>query len=282
MTKLPVLAIVAGLIAVIAVACGGDDDGGATSKANPTARVSPSAQAMQMQPGAEKMKVAIKSPADGAKVTENTVKLTVAATGFDLTCDLAGKPDKQGKGHYHVLIDKSLVNMYCTPEATVSLQNVKPGTHTLAVVPAQNDHAEIEANAAALKIDYEPTAALPEVKDATEPGKPSIRIVSPTAGSSVSGAFDVVVQVQNFNLSCDLMGKPAVAGYGHWHLNLDTTSGPMMGMGTMAGMSCEKVFHASTAGLQPGSTHTLIALLTDSGHAPLQPEVSDKVEVKVK
>ena len=34
-------------------------------------------------------------------------------------------------GHYHVLLDGSLINMFCTPTAVVPLQNVKPGMHTL-------------------------------------------------------------------------------------------------------------------------------------------------------
>lgn len=235
-----------------------------------------------MQAGAEKMKLAVSSPASGTKVTGNEVTLKVTATGYDLTCDLAGKPTQEGKGHYHIEIDKSLVNMYCTPEATVSMQNVKPGKHTLTVVPAQNDHAEVHDNAVSIDFDYQPTAAKPEIKDATSAGKPSIKIVSPKAGDTVSGKFDIVVEVQNYNLSCDLYGKPSVAGYGHWHVNLDSTAGPMMGMMTMTGMSCEKVFQASTDGLKSGSTHTLIALLLDNGHAPLEPENSSKVEVKIK
>ncbi len=226
---------------------------------------------MPMQPGAEKMKVSVTSPANGATVTGNEVVLKVSATGYDLACDLAGKPVKEGKGHYHVEIDKSLVNMYCTPEASISLQNVKPGKHTLTVLPAQNDHAEVHENESSIEINYQPTGAKPEIKDATSAGKPSIRITSPKAGDTVSGKFDVVVEIKNYNLSCDLYGKPAVAGYGHWHLNLDSTSGPMMGMGTMAGMSCETVFHASTEGLASGSTHSLITLLLDNGHAPIEP-----------
>ena len=55
----------------------------------------------------------------------------------------------------------------------------------------------------------------------------------------------------------------------------------MMGMGTMLGMSCQRTFHATTAGLKAGQTHTLIALLTDDGHAPLNPPVESKVEVKI-
>jgi hypothetical protein len=91
-----------------------------------------------------------------------------------------------------------------------------------------------------------------------------------------------VVEVANFTLSCELFGKPNVAGYGHWHLNLDTMTGPMMGMMTMAGMSCQRVFHPSTAGLKPGSSHTLIALLAGNDHAPLSPPVADQVKVTVR
>lgn len=291
--QIPHLVLAVAGTALIAAACGGSSTKSATPTPKPaaiqaavTAPTTPAANAatpaaMPMQPGAEKMKVAISSPANGTKVTANEVTLDIAATGFDLTCDLAGKPVQEGKGHYHVEIDKSLVDMYCTPQAKVSLQNVKPGQHTLTVIPAQDDHAEVHENAASVTIDYEPASPLAEIKDASVTAGPSIKIISPKAGDTVSGNFDIVVEVQNFNLSCDLFGKPAVAGYGHWHLNLDSTSGPMMGMGTMAGMSCQTVFHASTAGLTPGSTHTLIPLLTDNGHAPLEPMVSDKVEVKV-
>ncbi len=270
------------LLAVATAACG--DDGTATPAATTaptTAATTTPDDAMMMQPGAENMKVTIQSPAAGAVITENTVTLKVAAAGYDLACNLAGTPDQQGKGHYHIEIDKSLVDMYCTDEATVSLQNVKPGKHTLTVIPAQNDHAEVHENATEIAIDYQPSAPLPEITDATIAGAPSIKIVSPKAGDSVSGDFDVVVEGQNYNQSCDLYGKPAVAGYGHWHLNFDANTGPMMGMGTMAGMSCQTTFHASTAGLAPGSTHTLIATMMDNGHAPLTPEAADKVEVKI-
>ena len=96
---------------------------------------------MMMQPGAEKMKVSVLSPKDGSKITANTVPLRVATTGFRNSCALSGKPSQEGRGHYHVLLDKTLVNMFCTETARISLQNVKPGRHTVTVVPAQNDHS---------------------------------------------------------------------------------------------------------------------------------------------
>jgi len=132
-----------------------------------------------------------------------------------------------------------------------------------------------------ITIDYEPAHPLPTIIDATFSGAPTITILSPKNGATVSGVFDVVVKVQNFHVNCDLMGKPDVSRYGHWHLNLDSMSGPMMGMGTMLGMSCTLVFHATTQGLKSGQVHTLIALLTDNGHAPLHPPVVSEVMVTI-
>ncbi len=199
----------------------------------PVTRVAAQEMGMMMQPGADKMKVSVQSPADGSTITRNSLRLRVATSGYHASCALAGKPNQKGQGHYHVLLDKALVNMYCTGTAAVSLQNVKPGPHTLTVVPAQNDHAEIENNAASIKIDYAPSRGVAEMTSPAVEGKPAIKIVSPKAGATVSGSFEVVVQVTNFNLSCDLFGRPDVAGYGHWHLNLDSMTGPMMGMMTM-------------------------------------------------
>jgi hypothetical protein len=62
---------------------------------------------MQRQPGADCMKVAIRSPADGAAITSDKIALQVATTGFKSRCDLAGTPDQPGTGHHHVLLDKS-------------------------------------------------------------------------------------------------------------------------------------------------------------------------------
>lgn len=151
--------------------------------------------AMEMQPGADRMKVTVKSPADGGTITGNKLTLQVAVTGFTIRCDLAGTPNREGTGHYHVLLDKSLVDMYCGDRAPVSLEGVKPGRHTLTAVPAQNDHAEIEHNAASVTIDYEPAHPQPAPKATAPAGTPSIKILSPKAGEKVSGSFPVKIDV---------------------------------------------------------------------------------------
>src|SRR6266540_2874376 len=221
------------VLALLAAACGGKSQPAGTATGGGAKATTTTQMAMELPPGAEHMKVAVTAPADGAKVTANQLTLKVATSGYTDTCDLAGKPVLNAtSGHYHVLIDKSLVNMYCTPTATVSMQNLKPGRHTLTVVPALNDHAEVEENAKSITIDYRPTHPRAALTDTTFPGKPSITILSPTLGATL-------------------------------------------------GMSCQRVFHATTAGLKPGETHTLIALLVDNAHAPLHPAVESKVEVKI-
>jgi hypothetical protein len=224
---------------------------------------------------------AFTSPVDGIKVTDNQLPVSVNVAGFTDACDWAGKPVRQGFGHYHLLLDKALINMYCTPNAAVSLQNVKAGMHKLTVLPALNDHAEVEENGQTIAFDYEPTSPQAQLTDLTFPGQPSIKILSPANGSTVSGPFDVTVQINNFKPTCDLFGKPDLAGYGHWHLNYDSASGAVMGMGSMQGMSCTTTLHASTIGLKSGETHSLIAILVDNGHAPLNPAITDKVNVTI-
>jgi hypothetical protein len=282
------LATVVGALALVAAACGSSNSHTAassnTSAAPTTAAPAGPATTMAMMPlpaYTKDYKTTFASPTGGVKVTANELAVKVNAAGFSDSCDWAGKPVTQGFAHYHLLLDKALINMYCTPDATVSLQNVNPGVHKLEVVPALNDHAEVEENAQTMSFDYQPTSPLPALTDQTFAAKPSITILSPQPGAVLSGPFDVTVRIDNFKADCDLFGKPDLAGYGHWHVNMDSTSGPMMGMGTMLGMSCTTTLHTSTVGLKSGEKHTLIALLVDNGHAPLMPEVESKVDVTI-
>src|SRR6266851_10084033 len=224
-----------GTLALVAAACSSGHPSAAASHSTspmpemsssmPMASPSMSMGGGMLPMGARHMHVTIVSPASGTKVTGNSVVVHVRVSGYKDTCALAGRPlmgamEATATGHYHVLLDGSLINMFCTPTATVSLQNVKPGTHTLTVVPALDDHAQVTANARSITLDYAPAGPLP----------------------TVTG---------------------------------------MMGMGGMMGMSCSHVIHVSTAGLMPGSTHTLIALLVDNQHVPLMPLVAARVNVRI-
>jgi hypothetical protein len=276
---------------LLLAACGDDDD--ASPDETQPATQPPGTQATGGAPGttaamempplpefASGMTLTLDSPSAGGTLTENEIDVNVDVNEYDLSCDESGKPVREGVGHYHLVLDGVLVDMFCTPQASVSMQNVPPGEHTLAAHPALNDHNEVLDNEVEFEFTYEPTDPLPDVTDKTFDGEPSIEILSPQPGDTVKGEFDVEVEVTNFDLNCDLLGKPGVFGAGHYHINLDTSTGPMMGMGTMLAMTCDTTFTASTEGLEPGSTHTVIALLADNGHAPL-PGLEDGVEVTI-
>src|SRR5438093_8793878 len=264
-SKIPRILAATATVALIAAAC----SKGTTTAAGGAPSPSMSGGEMVMQPGADKMHAKIVSPSSGFVLTGNTLNLLVQTSGYRDTCDWAGKQDEKGIGHYHVLLDGSLINMFCTKAASVSMQNVSPGQHMIEVVPAQDDHTEIMENAEEIPFTYQPSNPLPQVSATGTTGKPSITILAPKNGATLSGSFTVKVAFANFTPACNLMGKPDVTGYGHWHVNIDSMSGPMMGMGSMLGMTCTQTFRGTTVGLPPGTTHTLFALLTDNGHAPL-------------
>ncbi len=228
---------------------------------------------------ADQPTVTVTAPTDGQVVNDNAVAVVPQFKNWTQRCDLAGTPNVAGTGHYHIELDGSLVNMFCGP-AVVSLQNVKPGMHTLTILPAKNDHEEIEAAKVQVKIDYEPSAAMPAV-GALSAGKPSVTVLYPKSGASVSGkTFPLVFDVKNYRLSCDLLGKPKVGSTGHWHVNVDTMKGPMMGMMTMLNMGCNNTFEVPLAGISKGK-HTFFVLLVENQHAPLAPGVFGSVTLNV-
>jgi hypothetical protein len=211
--------------------------------------------------------LSVLAPSPGATLTGNSLSTRVSITHFKVDCRYAGTANRRGIGHYHIELDKSLINMICGARSSISMLDVKPGAHTVQFIPAANDHADDMKAMKQISFTYQPAHPLPAVKPLTFPGKPSVSIVSPTPGSTVHGGFNLVVAVENFKLSCALYGKAPVKGYGHWHANVDTSTMGMMGMGTMLGMSCGKTFHVSLAGIKPGQ-HRFIAILEDDTHAP--------------
>src|SRR5262249_5659887 len=186
----------------------------------------------------------------GFTLTGNSLSTRVAITHFKVDCRYAGTANRKGIGHYHIELDKSLINMFCSPRGSISMLDVEPGRHTVQFIPAANDHADDMKAMKQISFIYKPSNPLAAAKPLHFPGKPSVRIVSPKRGATVHGGFNLVVAVKNFRLSCALYGKAPVKGYGHWHAYVDTTNMGMMGMGTMLGMSCARSFHVSLAGIK--------------------------------
>jgi len=225
--------------------------------------------------------ISILAPQDGATISGPNIPFAVEVKGLQVDCGLAGKTPQEGIGHWHVILDGGLVDMACGAGYLVSLRNVKPGPHTLIAVPALNNHMEIKEGAAKVSFPYRPKQPLPSLAGLTA-GTPRLAIRFPKKGATVSGqTFPLVLDVENFRLSCELFGKPKLANTGHWHVHLDKMAPGMAGMATMMGMGCSNTFEVPLRGIAPGA-HTFIVVLTDNLHAPITPMVTAQVTVNVK
>jgi hypothetical protein len=241
--------------ALVAAGCGSSNK--SSNAAKPSVPPKPSKSKPAMMSADTGAKLAVATPKAGAVVHANSVPFDVEISHFKVDCRFAGTPDRTGVGHYHVELDGALINMFCTPRDRVSLQNVKPGTHTLTFLAATNDHTDDMKSAKKVSFTYQPTKPLPAIKS-EQKGKLSITILSPRPGTTVHGGFDLTVKPKNFE---------------------STTKG-MMGMGTMLGMSCQRTFHVSLAGIKPGA-HTFFAILEDDQHAPT-PHAQAAVKLNVR
>jgi plastocyanin len=227
-------------------------------------------------PAATAVSVEVSGLSSGDVVTANTLDLVVEPVGYEFDPTGIGKGAGDEVSHYHVVLDGALINAFAMPNASVSLQNVAPGEHSVMVVPATNDHTGIMEAASAIDFEYEPESALPEITAGeAAAAEPTVSIVSPAAGETISGAFEMVVDVTDFTLSGDLLGKANIDGFGHWHVFFDE-----VGMPNLGGMSGSDTMMVMADGLEPG-THTLFAVLVDNLHAPFDPPIVTKVEVEV-
>jgi hypothetical protein len=276
--KWPQTALAAAGLALVAAGCGGSS--GKSAPKVPAKPAKPAQSSSGMMSANTGARLSVSLPRPGTVLTANSEPTDVRVSHFKVDCRFAGTANRMGVGHYHIELDGSLVNMFCKDRAAVSLQNVKPGKHTLAFIPADDEHTDDMKAAKKVSFVYRPAHPLKAITGEKSSAKPSIRILSPKPGSTVHGSFDLTVAPKNFEFSCALYGKKDVPGYGHWHANVDSTKKGMMGMETMLGMSCGRSFHVSLAGIKPGR-HTFFAILEDNQHAPT-PGAQDSVTLNVR
>jgi hypothetical protein len=293
-SRLARIPLAAGIVALILTgwACGSTvSDGTRAIEAAPAADVvaavpkhdvtSPvSEHSSNRQPGADDMRVALVSPVDGSTFSGNELGLVVDTNGFALSTAGMGKGDVAGQGHLHVYLDDVLVNYYSTPNINISMQNKKPGTHTVKVVPSQNSHREIEENAETIEVNWQPTSPPPVVQPANFAGEPTVHILDPQPDATIGDSVNVRINVKSFNLSSDLMGKEGVDGYGHWHVHLATGTPDDRDPGSLLAMGASTEFTLNTAGLQKGAIYTLVVQLTENGHSPIS-GASDQIQIRV-
>jgi hypothetical protein len=275
--KLRGAALVSAALALVAAGCGSSNKSSSNTVAAKPAQPAQSSSGMMSADTGARLSVALPKP--GTVISANSVPTDIRVSHFKVDCRFAGTPNRMGVGHYHIELDGKLINMFCQDRASVSLQNVKPGKHTLMFIPAEDDHTDDMKATKKVSFVYKPSHPLKAITSGSQ-GKPSIQILSPNPGTTVHGGFDLTVAPKNFKFSCALYGKDDIQGYGHWHINVDSTKKGMMGMGTMLGMSCQRTFHVSLAAMKPGK-HTFFAILEDDQHAPT-PGAQDSVALNVR
>jgi Family of unknown function (DUF6130) len=128
------LASLAGLVLVLAVACGGggSDGGPATTSAPPTTAASRPASTAELE---------IVSPTNGEVIHGTTVELKVSLKDAKIvpasTTDIV--PDE---GHLHVILDDQLITM--TGDTTQMIADLTSGQHLLKVEFVASDHAPFD------------------------------------------------------------------------------------------------------------------------------------------
>ncbi|TAM92807.1 hypothetical protein EPN42_00035 [bacterium] len=164
--------------------------------------------------------ITILAPAAGSNVATSEIPVAVATKDFSVECTHVGQPGAPGRGHIHAMVDGTsmavMTNVYCSKQFTISGEGLQPGKHILAVILATDAH-DNASMPAEVTFTYQPQSPQPLPAPA-ESGKPSLTILSPGNGARVGKTFDLKVAVSNFQLSCDLEGRPNIAGYGHLHV----------------------------------------------------------------
>lgn len=166
--------------------------------------------------------ITLTSPAPGATVRGRTIPVTVAVHDFNFECSNVGKTNvPANEGHLHAMVDGMdmehlVVGPGCSKSFSFSGRGLAPGKHMLTIVLATDAHV-MGSMPSSIPFTYEPSGstALP---GAMTGGKPSVQIVSPRNGATVGKKFNLVLAVNDFDLSCDLEGKKDVEGWGHLHV----------------------------------------------------------------
>lgn len=217
--------------------------------------------------------VTIVSPAPGATITSNDIPVTVSTEHFTVECAHVGQPGVPGRGNIHAMLDgmtmDQLTNFYCSKPAMVSF-NYRP----------TNPHV------------------LPGPK--AESAKRSVTVLSPAKGATVGKHFDLKLAVHNFTPSCNLEGRPDIAGYGHIHvfvtqagvtdkksympMAMEPMGGsptPMMSLVGMIGMPCASTIPVNLSTWHSGPAKILV-MLVGNDHNPLPGVAPAAITVDVK
>lgn len=219
------------------------------------------------------------SPSEGDRITSTDIPVQVQVSNFTLSSADVGRPDRNGEGHIHVMLDGMnmgvLFNFYTTPTFTLPGQGIRPGQHTITFDLASNTHVDMENTVTSVTIDYEPLTPKP-LPEATPPnGAPEVSIVWPPNGATLGPVFTLQVSKKNFIHAIELEGKRDLAGYGHYHVFVDMDAsgmamhGGMMSMAGMIGMPGTDTIRVDLSGW-PNGQQTITVEPVQDDHTPIQ------------
>ncbi|MEN6517135.1 MAG: DUF4399 domain-containing protein [Methanospirillum sp.] len=231
--------------------------------------------------------IAISSPQNGEAVPAGNVTVTVRVTNFSIV-DKQGQASVAGQGHLHFYMDvtppsdPSKPAIPTDPNAawahvsgtTYTFTNVTPGSHTISVQLVNNDHTPISPI----------TTASVTVTVSGPAATPSVMIVSPQNGATVSaGNVTVTAMVSNFTV-VDKQGQNSVAGQGHLHFYMDVSPLPSTpGQPAIPTDPNAAWVHVSgttyTFTNVTAGQHTFAVQLANNDHTPVIPIVTDSVTV---
>ncbi len=261
--------------ASIAAGCGGDDE---ATQATPTA-AGPTVSFVSPTPAAE---------VDGAVMAE------VKIDGFTLAPDKVGQSAVAGEGHVHFSMDggkydfpkysgangdlavKLNVDGKYSPSVTpnITYMNLPAGEHTLKVFLADNLHTDTG-------VSDETTFTVKESP---------VSFVSPESGSTVTGAVMAKVNLADFTINADNVGKAPMSGEGHLHFEMD---GGKFDQPKYSGANGELAVKLGTQGKYspsvtpeitytalPAGEHTLKVYLANNDHSEAGPVAETTFMVK--
>lgn len=247
---------VAGLVAMLLPACGGDD----TMEA---------ARQVRRETAGEDLKIT--EPADGATVQGNVVDLNLEGAGIRV---VAADGDTSGRsGHYHVFIDRPPVpfgrvipqerDIVHASTSPIRLTGLPPGPHRLAVVLGDGAHRRIGRRGPTVTVNVAGPSVRADVLPETPAGQP------------------VVLSVRADGVSVVPPDAPAPAGAGHLDVfvNRDPTAADQP-------VPMERgIVHTGdqTIAIQdlPAGEHFVWVVLVDGQHRRVDPFVADRVTVRV-
>jgi hypothetical protein len=139
---------------------------------------------------------------------------------------------------------------------------------------ASNTHMDMEDTVTSITLNYQPLTAEPAPQPTSASGAPEVAIAWPPNGAVLGPQFTLQLKRNNFTPALELEGKPNRAGFGHYHVFVDTDmagagmSNGMMSMAGMVGMpgsdSVPLDLHA-----WPNGQHTITVEMVQNDHTPI-------------